>query len=107
MAILQGDIESLENERLSLEQKLDQTSRKSVLADIKLGASKIRTLGGQGSPYGASPYQSPAASPFIGRRGVGVAATAGGGEEGATGARAVGAGEQVDQNPLLLSQVRI
>ncbi len=84
-----------------MEQKLDQSSRKSVLADIKLRGSKIRTLGGQGTPYGASPYQSPASSPFPGRRAAGVVSS-GSIDEG--DAERVG-GEQLEQNPLLLSRV--
>ena len=92
----------MENERINLEKRLEQTARKGVLSDIKLGGAKIRTLGGQGSPYGASPYQSPSNSPFASRR-------VGGGAGGvATAAEEGGAGkvEPMEQNPLLLCRVR-
>lgn len=105
ISILQGDIDSLENERINLEKKLEQSSaRKGPLADMK-HASKIRTLGGPGSPYGGSP----STSPFAGRKSVGgakgVAASAaseviGGGESGE-----VGMAQGVESHPLLLSRV--
>lgn len=85
-----------------LEQQLDQshqTSRKSVLAPDSKSVSKIRTVGGQGTPYGASPYQSPAGSPFGSRRQLGVVSSAS--DEG------VGrvTDESLEQNPLLLARV--
>lgn len=95
IAILQGDIENLENERANLENKLDQQpTRKSVIGDLKLGGSKIRTLGGQGTPYGTSPQLSPMGSPYVGRKTRDVAGTP------------QGDGISLEQNPLLLSRVR-
>lgn len=106
VAILQGDIEALENERMNLEKKLDQTSRKGVLGDLKL-TTRIRTLGGSGSPYGSSPYQSPVTSPYGGRRGAGNAVLTARASDSSIGD---GAGsestESVEQSPLLLSRVR-
>ena len=92
---MQGDIENLESERVNLEKKLDQQpTRKSVIGDLKLGGSKIRTLGGQGTPYGTSPHASPMGSPYVGRKAGDVALD--------DGAERV----SLEQNPLLLSRVR-
>lgn len=61
--ILQGDIESLENDKLALERKLDQESKKSILAETTTG----RRL--RGSSFGnAFGLQRPAE-----RRGEGAA----------------------------------
>lgn len=107
--ILQGDIENLESDKLSLEKKLDLQTKKTLLSDISVGR---RTLGGRGSPY-SSPYSSPFGSPFAGRRGPipgvggGVSAAAGGGVEGAAGEVGEGAQQVVIENPpLLLARVR-
>lgn len=76
-------------------------ARKGPLAS----ASKIRTLGGPGSPYAGSP----SASPFAGRKHVG----AGRGVSAAPASEVIGGGDGdevgvaqgVEQHPLLLSRV--
>ena len=107
--ILQGDIENLESDKLSLEKKLDLQTKKTMLSDTSVGR---RTLGGRGSPY-SSPFSSPFGSPFAGRRapipGVvgGVSAATGGVVEGAAGESGEMAQQVVIQNPpLLLARVR-
>jgi hypothetical protein len=67
-----------------------------VIGDLKLGGSKIRTLGGQGHPYGSSPYQSPGASPYVGRKSADAASAPQ--DEGAEPVA-------LEQSPLLLSRV--
>ena len=95
IAILQGDIENLENDKTNLEMKLEQqtTKKGGILSDMKLG-SKIKTLGGQGSLYGGSSYQSPPS----GRRGQT-------GSVVVTPSTISDESEVVEQNPLLLSKV--
>lgn len=107
IAILQQDIEALETDRTDLEKKLDQTAKKGVLSDIKLISTKIKTLGGRGSPYGGSPLlQSPASSPYVGRRAAGPSVAAGAAEDGGATAGSSDSMESMDlQNPLLLSRV--
>ena len=96
--ILQGDIESLETDKNEMEKKLDQQTRKGMMADVT-----GRRLGPRGSPF-----SSPFSSPFISRR-VSSGMTAGGGTvAGAEGSdtAAVGGDQQTLQSPLLLARVR-
>lgn len=89
--ILQGDIEALENEKINLEKKLDQSKKTGLLADITVGRR------GRSSPFG---------SPFASRKGgvspsvsseAGGAVSASGGDGGPS--------EQALQSPLLLARV--
>ena len=102
IGILQGDIDALESEKLGLEQRLSDQTKKTILSDVT-----GRTLGGRGSPYSGSPYGSPYGSPFVGRRGSGGVGAggsvrvAGGPPEPAGGATEV----VVQESPLLLSKV--
>ena len=92
--ILQGDIEALENEKLSLEKKLDQ-SKKTSLSDITVGRRS------RGSPFG---------SPFAARK-TGITASVSASVVEVGGAVSVSAGvggdsaEQALQSPLLLARV--
>ena len=100
IAILQGDIDNMENERENFEKKLDHdTTRKGPLADLK-HVSRIRTLGGPSSPYSGSS----STSQYVGRVGVAASAAATeaiGGDSGTDESMAQG----VEPNPLLLSRV--
>ena len=94
--ILQGDIEALENDKCSLEKRVEQQSKRTVLSDITVAGR--RTLGGKGSPY-----SSPFGSPYIARKEIsGVR----GGDGGAEGSGESVTLEQTLQTPLLLSRVK-
>ena len=98
IAILQNDIESLEEDKKSLAQKVEQQSKRSVLSDFSLPGR--RTLGGKGSPY-----SSPFSSPYVSRKesaGIGVK---GGSGDGGDVVESVTL-ENTLQTPLLLSRVR-
>lgn len=80
--ILQGDIEGLENDKLALERKLDQESKKSMLADTTtgrrlrgssfgsaFGLQRPKERSGEGAPgahqEGAQPPVGVSASPLL------------------------------------------
>lgn len=93
--ILQGDIEALENDKSSLEKRVEQQSKRTVLSDITVAGR--RTLGGKGSPY-----SSPFTSPFTVRKEASGVKSGNGGPDGS------GEGVTLDQalqTPLLLSRV--
>lgn len=94
--ILQGDIESLETDKCSLEKKVELHSKRGVLSDITVAGR--RTLGGKGSPY-HSPFSSPSVSRREESGGVGGSVRSGGGE-GVTLNNTL-------QTPLLLSRVSV
>ena len=97
ISILQGDIDNLETEKGSLLKQLE-TPRKSSLTDMK-HPSRIRTLGGPGSPY----VGGPSSTPFVGHVQGGVASSIAKEDLGSDGK---GDDEGVaGSHPLLLSRV--
>ena len=86
--ILQGDIETLESEKMMAERKLDQESKKAILAETSTTSRRLR-----GSSFGNA----------LGLR------EGRGGAEGAVGAPQQGAQPSMDgaASPLLLARVGV
>ena len=79
--ILQGDIESLENEKLATEKRLDEESKKSMLGEPTVSTRRTRGAAAFGTTFGLQR------------------------EDGATGAQQEGAQPPVSGSPLALARV--